>query len=83
MFLDNPYGCFDEQPEHEAEPSWLCLLFPFIAEVIERLLHGLSKLLPEGSWIEAEEFLVESASCFLVIHHRQRFSDRVSALGPM
>jgi hypothetical protein len=31
-----------------------------IPKVPERLLHGLTKLIPKTSWLEAEEFLVES-----------------------
>jgi hypothetical protein len=83
MFPDDPYRCFDEHPEHEAEPSPLCSSFPLIAEVVEGLLHGLPKLLPECLWIEGEEFLVERTNCFLVIRHMQRFLDRVSARAPM
>jgi hypothetical protein len=36
-------------------------------------------LLPEFSWIEGEEFSIESIYCSRLIHHRQRFSGRVSA----
>ena len=66
MFLENPYTCFDKYPEHEAKPSTLCL--SFIVEVIECLLHGLSKPLPEPSRIEVEEFLVEGAGCPWFMH---------------
>ncbi len=72
MFLDDPYGCFDEHPEHKAEQSLLRLTVPFVAEVIERLLHGLPQPLPECWWIEAKEFLVESTNCFLVKRHTQK-----------
>ena len=70
MFLGDSYGCFEECPEYEAEQPTICLPFPFIAQVVERLLHGLAKPLPEDSWIEAEEFLVESLNGVLVIRHR-------------
>jgi hypothetical protein len=39
-------------------------------------------LLPERPGIEAEESFVKSMNHFLVIHHTQRFSGRVSALAP-
>jgi len=35
---------------------------PCIAEVVEGLLHGLSKPLPEAPWVEGKEFLVKSTS---------------------
>lgn len=37
---------------------------------MERLLHRLAKPLPEPSWIESEEFLVENTNCVVVIRHR-------------
>ena len=47
------------------------MLFPFLIEIIEGLLHGFPKPLPEPSWIEVEEFLVESTSCCLSIHREK------------
>ena len=82
MLPDDSYGCFDEYPEHVAQQSALCLSFPLIAEIVEGLLHRLPKPLPEYSWIEGQEFLVEPTNCFLVIHHIQRFLDRGRALAP-
>jgi len=69
MLSKNSYGSFDERPEYKAEQALLYLLFPFLIEIIERLLHGFPKPLPEPSWIEAEEFLVEGMNCALVRHH--------------
>jgi len=60
MFSDDSQGCFDERPQHETEPSVFCLLSPFVAEIIERLLHGLFKLLSEPARIAAEEFFVKN-----------------------
>ena len=42
-------------------------MFLFIVKIIERLLHRLPKPLPEPSWIQAKEFLVESLNHLLVI----------------
>lgn len=64
----------NKQPEHEAKPFLLCLSFLFIVQIIESLLHRLPKPLPEGLWIEAEEFLVERTNCVLVIRHKQKFA---------
>ena len=69
MFSDHPYDCFDKYPKHEAKPSTLCLPFPIIIEIVERLLHGLAKPLSEDSWIESKEFFVESRHRVLVIRH--------------
>ena len=82
MLSKNSYGSFDEYPKYGAEQCSVCLAFLFVVEIIERLLHRLSKLFLELSWIESEEFLVERANSLLVIHHIQRFSDKVSALEP-
>ena len=62
MLSKNSYGSFDERPEYKAEQALLCLLFPFLIEIIEGLLHGFPKPLPEPSGIEVEEFLVESTN---------------------
>jgi hypothetical protein len=62
MFPDDPHGCFDKYPEHKTGPFVLRLLFPFVAQVIERLLHRLPKSLSEASWIESEEFLVKTTN---------------------
>ena len=69
MLSKNSHGSFDEYPENSAEHSSIGLSFLFPVQIIERLLHGLSKPLPEPSWIEVEEFLVEGMNCVLVIHH--------------
>ena len=65
MFPDDSQGCFDKYPENKSGPSVFRPRFPFIAQVIERLLHGLSKSLPEASWIESEEFRVKSTNIHL------------------
>jgi hypothetical protein len=75
-----PMAVSNECPQHETEPSVFCLSSPFVAEIVERLLHGLAKPLPELSWIKSEELLVESPNCFLFIHCMQKFSNRVSVL---
>ncbi|HZM25609.1 MAG TPA: hypothetical protein VFC02_27920 [Anaerolineales bacterium] len=67
MFPNDSCGCFGKCPQHETEPSTLCLSFP--AEIIERLLHGITQPLPELSWIESKEFLLKSMNYVLVIHH--------------
>ena len=58
MFPEDSHGCFDKYPENKSGPSVFRLLFPFIAQVVECLLHGLPKPFPKTSWVEAEEFLV-------------------------
>ena len=63
MFSNDSYGCFDKYPENKTGPSIFRLLFPFSAQIVERLLHGLPKLLSKTLWVEAEEFLVESTKC--------------------
>src|SRR5512145_328663 len=62
MFPDDSQGCFDKNPKNESGPPVFRLLFPFVAQIIERLLHGLSKSLSEASWIESEEFLVKNTN---------------------
>ena len=69
MLSDDSDDCFEEHPHHEAEPMVRGLLLPFLIEVIERLRHGLAKLLPKPSWIEGEKFLVQAMDCILVICH--------------
>ena len=68
MFLEDSCTGFGEHPEHETEQCTLLLLF--LVKIMERLLHGLAKLLPKPLWIEVEKFLVERASCFWFIHER-------------
>ena len=62
MLSKNPYGSFDERPEHKAEQFLLRLLF-LVPKIMERLLHRLPKLLLELLWIEGKEFLVERTNC--------------------
>jgi len=69
MLSKNSYGCFDERPQDEARQS-LFRVSLLIAKVIERLLHGLSKLFLERSWIERDQSLIESTDYALVIRHR-------------
>ena len=71
MFPDNSNGCFGKCPQHETEPSSLCLSFQ--AEIVERLLHGLAQLFSELARIEAEEFLVKGVNCPLRLRHVQNF----------
>ncbi|MCI0549541.1 MAG: hypothetical protein L0287_01160 [Anaerolineae bacterium] len=68
MLSKNSYGSFDEYPKHEAELRLFRLSFPFIIEIIKRLLHGLAKLLSELMWIESKKLLVERVSRCLFIH---------------
>ena len=63
MLSKNSYGSFDERPEYKAEQSFFRLPF-LMPKIVERLLHGLSKLLPESSRIKAEESSVENMNCF-------------------
>lgn len=65
MLPQNSYGRFDEGPEYKARASTLRLSLS--VEIIERLLHGLSKLLLKFWWIQAEEFPVESMDYSLLI----------------
>ena len=69
MFPDNSNGCFDKCPQHETEPSTFCLSLP--AEIIERLLHGLPKLLSEPAWIKGKKLFVENISRGLFIHRNK------------
>lgn len=62
MFPDDSHGCFDKYPENKSGPAVFRLLFPFIAQVIECLLHGLPQSLSEALWIESEEFPVKSTN---------------------
>jgi hypothetical protein len=57
--MEDSHTCFSKRPQHEAEQSTLTLYFPFLVEIVERLLHRLAEPLPEPLWIKAEEFLVE------------------------
>ena len=81
MLSKNSYSSFEERPEYKAEQSLLRL--PLLStNVIEGLLHGLAKSLPEFSWIEVEEFPVENMNCSPVIRHTQSSSGKASALVP-
>lgn len=82
MFSKNSYGSFDERPKYKAEQFFFRLPF-LVTKVIERLLYRLCKLLPEGSWVEGQESPVELADGALFIHHKRRFSGKVSALAPV
>ena len=67
MLSKNSYGSFDERPECKAELACLCL--SFLVEIIERLLHRLTKPLSEPAWIKSDEFLVKSRNYVPVICH--------------
>ena len=67
MFANDSESCFGKNCQQEE--SMVRLLFLFPAEVMECLLHGLPKLLPERSWIEAEEFPIESRNHVSVKRH--------------
>lgn len=67
MFLNNGDGCLNEYRKNKKSASGL--LFLFMLEIVECLLHRLPKLLPKPARIEAEEFLVEHRNCALVINH--------------
>ena len=71
MFPDDPKGGFDKYPKNKSGPAVLRLLLSFPAQVVERLLHGLAKPLPESSRVKAEEFLVKRVNCPLRICHAQ------------
>ncbi len=81
MFPEDSQSCFDKYPENKSGPSVFRLLVPFIAQVVERLLHRLPESLPEASWIESEEFLVESAKGVWLIDHTQTSLDKASAVA--
>ena len=69
MFPQNSCAGFEEHPQDKTRQSTPCLSFPFFAEIMERLLHGLSQTLSEPSWIEGEKLFVESVNQILVICH--------------
>lgn len=71
MFPDNSNRCFGKCPQHETEPYTLSLSLP--GEIVERLLHRLSKLFSELSRIEAKEFLVKGMNRPLSIYHVENF----------
>lgn len=74
MLPDDSQGCFDKYPENKSGPFVLRLLFPFIAQVVERLLHRLTKPLPESLWVESEEPPVKPTNYFLFIHGKELLS---------
>jgi len=81
MFPNDPDGCFGEYRKHKESARGL--VFPFIAEVMERLLHGLPKPLPELSWIEIDESFVKRTNvCLHLLINRslERRSNR--EIGP-
>jgi hypothetical protein len=80
MFPDDSYNGFDKYPENKTGPSGFRLLLPFIAQIVEHLLHGLPEPLSKAAWIESEEFLVESAYGLWLIHCKKS-SDKASAVG--
>lgn len=80
MLSKNSDGSFDEDPKHKAEYSAFRSSL-LRAKVIERLRHRLSQLLPESSWIEDEQSLIEATNRVLFINHRQKSSGKVSAPG--
>ena len=81
MLSKNSYDGFDERPEYKAKQCLFSLLL-LIAKVIERLLHGLSQLLSEFSWIEGKKSSVENMNYSRVIGHTQKFLGKVSAPVP-
>jgi len=81
MFPDDSQGGFDKNPKNKSGPSVFRLLFPFIAQVVECLLHRLPQSLPEASWVESEKFLVESAKGVWLIDHIQTSLDKASAVA--
>src|SRR4030095_16279774 len=78
MLPKNTYGSFDERPKYKAKQSFFRLTF-LIPKILESLLDLLCKSLLESLRIKADEFLVESTSCLLLIH-MQRSLGTVSAL---
>ena len=82
MLSKNSHGSFDERPEDETKQFFFRLPF-FIAKILERLLHGLAKSIPEFSWIKGDELSIESMDCLLVIDHTQKSLGKVSAPAPV
>lgn len=81
MLFENSDGRFDERPENKTEQ--FLFRFPFfVAKIVERLLHGLTKLIPESPGIEVEESSVESPNYSLFTHGLQTSSGKVFALVP-
>jgi hypothetical protein len=68
MLSKNTYSSFAERPEEEAKQFFFRLTF-FILKILEGLFHGLAKSLPKPSWIEAEEYFVESLNCVSLVRH--------------
>ena len=66
MFPKDSHSCLNEHPYNKTKPTGLFL--SFLTEIMERSLHRLAKLLPEPSWIEGKEFLVESLNNGFFIH---------------
>ena len=66
MFADNSNGCFGKCPQDETEPTALCLLLP--AEIVERLLHGITKLLTESLRVQGKKFSVVGTNSSVFIH---------------
>jgi hypothetical protein len=69
MLSKNSYGSFGERTEYKPKQLFSRLLF-LIPKVMERLLHGFAKLLPEPSWIEGKEFFIESLDRCPFIHRK-------------
>ena len=68
MFAEYSYACFSEHPKQETKQSVVCLSFP--VKVVERLLHGFPKLVPESPRVECKEFPVQSTCCLWFIHDK-------------
>ena len=69
MLPDDSDDRFEKHPHHEADQLIPGLPLSFLIEVIERLRHGLAKLLPKPSRIEVEKFPVQAMDCIPVISH--------------
>ena len=67
MFANDPKSCFCKNCKQEESVARLLFWFP--AEIMECLLHGLPKPLPERSWIKSQKLFVESMNHVPVIQH--------------
>ncbi len=72
MLSDYSCASFQEQPQHVAGNSRLCLLFLFMVDIVERLLYRLSQTFLECSWIETEQFPVKPLNGVLLRQHLKR-----------
>lgn len=69
MLFQNSYGSLNEHPEYKARQRLFRLQF-LLVKIIERLLHGLTKMLLEAFWIEGYQLLIKSADHASIISHR-------------